>query len=207
MLNNSSLKQIADYQMLNSGFCPKPGLLDGKMGIVIFFFLCARYSHNNWYEEFAGELLDDVCGNLQTSLPVTFADGLCGIGWGVEFLKKQGFIEGDTDEILSNIDRQIMERDVRRISDMTFETGLEGIAIYIRSRIDSFRTVRNEQIFDPVYLADLETACQKAGIEWHSESYTIDSVWTRIKDLLTTYPFSEKDNWKKGLTKIKATYE
>lgn len=82
--------------------------------MAIFFFLLSRQTHNRWYEEFAGELLDDVCNNLSQHCPVTFADGLCGIGWAIEFLKKEGFIEGDTDEILEEVDKQVMERDVTK---------------------------------------------------------------------------------------------
>ena len=83
------LKQIADYQILTSVFCSDLSLFRGKMGMVLFFFLYARYSGNVRFEDFAGELLDEVCINLHTSLPITFADGLCGIGWGIEFLKKR----------------------------------------------------------------------------------------------------------------------
>lgn len=206
MQNSLSIKQIADYQILNGSFCSNLSLFEGKMGMAVFFYFCARYSHNNWYEEFAGEILDDVCGNLHTNLPITFAEGLCGIGWGIEFMKEQKFIEGNTDEILSDIDRQIMERDVRRISDMTFESGLEGIAIYVRSRIDSSRTVRNEQLFAPDYLKDLEVACQKAGIKWYAGQYSIASVWNQIVDLFSIYPFDRKNSWKKGLVKIRTDH-
>ena len=149
------LKQIADYQILTSVFCSDLSLFRGKMGMVLFFFLYARYSGNVRFEDFAGELLDEVCINLHTSLPITFADGLCGIGWGIEFLKKRKFIEGNTDEILVEIDRIVMERDLRRMSDHSFETGLEGIVRYVRSRLDS-SSDENRSLFDPVYWDDLD---------------------------------------------------
>ena len=43
----------------------------------------------------------------------------------IEYLKTEGFIEADTNDILSEVDKQIMERDVRRITDYTLETGLD----------------------------------------------------------------------------------
>ena len=98
MMNQIVLRQIADFQMLNGSFNSNLGLFNGKMGIALFFFFYAQSVHCDLYEEFAGELLDDICNNLSTYLPVTFGDGLCGIGWGVEFMKRQGFIEGETDE-------------------------------------------------------------------------------------------------------------
>ena len=109
------LKQIADHYLLRGLFCREMGLWNGKTGMSLFFFLLSRHTGNHWYEEFAGELLDDVCSSLSKQCPVTFADGLCGIGWTIEFLKKEGFIEGDTDDILEEVDKQVMERDVRRI--------------------------------------------------------------------------------------------
>lgn len=198
------LKHIADYQILKSGFSSDFSLFSGKMGIALFFYLYSRYTDNCWYEDFAGELLDDVCCSLYTSLPVTFADGLCGIGWGIEYLKKQGFIEGNTDEILVDIDRKIMERDLRRISDNTIEFGLEGIVMYVRSRIDSFRSNSPLSLFDTIYLDDLEKVCQKADIKWHTDQYNIESVWLRILDLFSSSSAVGEDSWKKGLTMIKA---
>lgn len=206
MPHYSSIKQVADYQILNGGFCPSVNLFGGKTGMALFFFLYARYTHNNWYEEFAGELLDDVYNNIHIGIPITFADGLCGIGWGIEFMKKQNFIEGDTDDILCDIDQKIMERDVRRISDITFEYGLEGIVTYVRSRIDSVRTKQSRQPFDSSYLKELEKSCVKNGIIWHSIQYNIDSVWNRTLDLLTTHPFTEEDSWKRGLIKLRAIH-
>ncbi len=205
-MNHLDIKEIADYHFLKGGFCKDLSLFDGKMGMALFFFLYARYTRNNWYEKFAGELLDDICNTLHTRLPLTFADGLCGIGWGVEFLKKHGFIEGDTDEILREIDHQIMERDLRRISDSSIESGLEGIVAYVRSRMDSLRMTSNGDLFDPIYLSDLEMVSQRMGIQWHAEQYAVDAVWRRILDSFSTHPFTEKESWRAGLVKMDANH-
>lgn len=37
------LKRIANHQMLHGSFCGDPGILNGKMGVVIFFSLCPPY--------------------------------------------------------------------------------------------------------------------------------------------------------------------
>lgn len=195
------LKQIADYQILTSVFCPDLSLFKGKMGIAVFFFLYARYTGNSRFEEFAGELLDDVCSNLHTNLPITFADGLCGIGWGVEFLKRQGFIEGDTDEILVDIDKIIMERDVRRISDLSVETGIKGILFYVKSRFDS--SLRKDRVlFDLNYLNDLDSVCKRIDWDWRTGEYGMDVAWSHIKERFLCYSSQGKEGWKKGVTLI-----
>lgn len=208
MTKQISLKHIADYQLLNGAFNPSPSLLNGKMGIALFFFLYAESTRNSWYEEFAGELLDDVCNNLHVNLPISFMDGLCGIGWGIEFMKHRGIIEGDTDEILREVDLKVMERDLRRISDLSFETGLEGIATYIQCRMNSPRSTPDRQPFDLTYLMDLEAACQKNNIPYEPQQYSMETVWNRIISLLfATLSQEDKDNWKKGLTIIAAKHE
>lgn len=208
MINPTSLKHIADYQLLNGAFNPNPSLLNGKMGIALFFFLYAESTHNSWYEEFAGELLDDVCNNLHVNLPISFMDGLCGIGWGIEFMKHRGIIEGDTDEILREVDLKVMERDLRRISDLSFETGLEGIATYIQCRMNSPRSAPDRQPFDLTYLMDLEAACQKNNITYKPQQYQMETVWNRIISLLSaTLSQEDIDNWKKGLAIIAAKHE
>lgn len=196
------LKQIVDYQILTSRFCLDLSLFNGKTGIAVFFFLYARYTGNGRFEDFAGELLDDVCSNLHTSLPITFADGLCGIGWGIEFLKNQGFIEGDTDEILVEIDKIIMERDVRRISDLSMETGIKGILFYVKSRFDS-SSRKDRILFDLNYLNDLDSVCKRIGWDWRTDEYGMGVAWAHIKETFSYYSSQGKEGWKKGLTLIK----
>ena len=193
------LKQIADHHILRGLFCQEQGLWKGKMGMSVFFFLLSRYTANRWYEAFAGELLDDVCNGLSQYCSVTFDEGLCGIGWTIEFLKKEGFVEGDTDEILEEVDKKVMERDVRRITDFSLETGLAGIAAYVRSRLDSERASGGGQPFDTAYLADLDSACRKHNIEWKSDAYSTTNLW---KTILTQLPAKDEQAWQKGLTII-----
>ncbi len=194
---SQQLLQIADKFLLEGLFCQHPGLWNGKTGMSVFFFLLSRITGNNRYEEFASELLDDVCSNLSSRTPVCFADGLCGIGWSIEFLSSEGFIKGNIDEILSEVDKQIMERDVRRMTDYSLETGLEGIVAYIQSRLEKNSTAST---FDKDYLEEVEKACKRAGIEWNSENWRIYPVWNRIIRHFSTTPSYGIKDWQTGLT-------
>ena len=144
-VNEALLKRIADHQMLHGSFRRDLGVLNGKMGIVLFFFHYARYTGRVLYEDFAGEMLEEVIQELHSDLPIRFSDGLCGIGWGVEYLIQNAFIEGDSDEILEDLDQKIMEWDPRRATDLSFESGLEGVACYSSSRLKS--NLRNPMPF------------------------------------------------------------
>lgn len=150
------LQRIARHLMINASFLNNLGLYHGKMGIVLFFAHYARYTGESLYDEFAGELLDEICDEIYTDLPIDFENGLCGIGWGVEYLLHNNFIEGDSDDILSDIDQKVMEKNLRRMSDFSLSTGLKGISCYIDERINSLSRKSVTIPFDKDYLSDWE---------------------------------------------------
>jgi len=98
------LKRIANILFLNSGLINNLGLLNGKMGIAVFFYHYSRYSENKNFDNFAGELLNEIYAEINTNTPVSFADGLTGIGWGIQYLVKNKFVDADITEVLSEID-------------------------------------------------------------------------------------------------------
>jgi lantibiotic modifying enzyme len=94
--------------MENSNKISDVGLLNGKMGIVIFFAHYAQYTGLQRYDEFAENLLDEIYDALGRNSPIDFQSELCGIGWGIEYLVQNGLMAGNTDEILEDIDKKIM---------------------------------------------------------------------------------------------------
>ena len=68
--NNELLQRIANHLVINSIFLDNFGLFYGKMGIVIFFYHYSRYTNNPIYEEFAGELLDEIFEEIHDKLPI-----------------------------------------------------------------------------------------------------------------------------------------
>lgn len=145
--------KLANHLVINSSAINNLGLLHGKMGIVVFFYRYGRYIKNRMYEEFAGELLDEIFEDVHNQLPIDFENGYLGIGWGIEYLANEKFIDGNTNIVLEDMDKKIMERDIRRISDMSLETGLEGIFHFVLSRIQNNLDVHS--LFDKQYFSDL----------------------------------------------------
>ena len=80
---------------------------------------------------------------------------MCGVGWAVEYILQNGLSEGEPDEVLEDIDKKVMERDVRRISDMSFDTGLEGILLYVITRLESFDRAGQPKPFNRSYIEEL----------------------------------------------------
>lgn len=130
------------------------GLLSGKMGLIMYLFHYSKYSDNKLYADFAELLIDDIFEDIHDKMSFTLDKGLSGIGWGIEYILKNNFVEGDSIEILEDIDKQIMKWDIRRIEDETLESGLEGLFHYILYHLPINNSYQCP--FDEVYLNDLD---------------------------------------------------
>lgn len=144
--------------MFRANFLKNPGLLSGKMGIVLFFAHYHKVSSVDIYESIADELLEQILERVHKELPIGLEAGLSGIGWGMEYLIQNGFIEGNGVDICEEIDHKIMEKDPRRITDFSLETGLEGILHYVLVHIGGAFKNRTVIPFDKTYLDDLYRA-------------------------------------------------
>ncbi len=102
------LEEIADHLMQISPEVYNPGLLHGKMGIAIFFFHLYRYSNDEKYADCGYTLIEELQSQINNKTSPFYESGLSGIGTGIEYLVQNGFVEGDTDEILQDVDRQII---------------------------------------------------------------------------------------------------
>ena len=171
-------ERIIAYLLANYNYATGLGLMHGKMGGVLFFFIYARYTGNIIYEEYAEMLMDDIYNKMHEDMPINFETGLCGIGWCIEYMVRNKLIDGDTDDILIDVDRKIMGRDPSRIDDFSMETGLGGILLYVNARIESYE--RNRP-FDQKYLKELETKVSTIVTKDHLFKKNID----KLKKIMT----------------------
>jgi hypothetical protein len=183
--------------MVRTAFFHITGLYHGKMGIVLFFAHYARYTGNMIYDDFAGELLDDILEELSEDLPINFEFGLCGIGWAVEYLIQNRFMEGNSNEILFEIDKKVMERNLLRVMDKSVQTGLAGISYYIDKRLHSSHYNQSKLPFDAKYLNDWDTV--KEGICIPNDSCI-------LSDILKLEPEGDIEEWKLGIERGCAGY-
>jgi len=156
------LERIARHLVMHASFVPDIGLYHGKMGIALFFVHYARYTGNMLYDDFAVELLNEINRQIHPDIPFTFESGMCGIGWGIDYLLENKFMAGNPNEILVEIDEKIMELNLKRINDFSLKTGLAGILLYIKKRTQSFSSGRQFCIFDELSLNDIREVEKKA---------------------------------------------
>ena len=155
MNHKETLGRIIKYLMINYPFVADVGLMNGRMGGVLFFSYYAKCIGEDYFFDYADMLFESVFTSLRQDMPIDFANGLCGVGWAVEYILQNGLSEGEPDEVLEDIDKKVMERDVRRISDMSFDTGLEGILLYVITRLESFDRAGQPKPFDQSYIEEL----------------------------------------------------
>jgi len=114
------------------------GLLRGKMGIALFFFQYARSMNYPYEEEYANQLIDKIIEELENIEHSGYATGLAGIGAGIEYLAQQGFINENTNNILSDFDK-VIHRVVSHLQNFSIDTrnGITGYGKYYLARMSN----------------------------------------------------------------------
>jgi hypothetical protein len=125
------------------------------MGIVIFLFHYAKYSSKSQYQELAKTMLNNLINDLYINQSVFLYSGLCGIGWGIEYLYQNGFIESDITEILEQIDKKTIEINPIDITDVSLNNGLGGIVHYVLARLYTINQEHRYNLFDEYFLNNL----------------------------------------------------
>lgn len=155
---HASLQTGVNDLILKSAATDDVSLYYGKMGLSLLLYHYGHKTQQSVYHEFAGALIDQVYQGCQRHLPVDFANGICGIGWAVSSLINRRFVKGKVNEILRSIDKKVMERDLRQITDWSFRTGLNGILCYVLTRFEDIRRFPAPNPFDESYLLELHEA-------------------------------------------------
>ncbi len=144
--------------VLHANDVPARGLFDGQMGIVLVLSEYVRVRKARSLKIAINFLLDQVLDNLSTEMPLYFANGLTGIGWGVEYLLQNKFQRGSGADICAAIDQKLMQQNILRQTDLSLEKGLEGWLHYIIAHLQGAQR-NGRQIFDETYLRDCQMVC------------------------------------------------
>lgn len=174
-----NIEQLLPHLLMNYSLIEEIGLMYGKMGGTIFFNIYTRYSGLSIYRNYADLLLEDIYEHINISTPIDFANGLCGIGWGIEYLVKNQFYEGCTDDLLNEIDNVIIRTSPETL-DNTFMTGINGLLFYAISRVKSFKRPLNQISFDRNYMIYLYETIKKKFPEIFKNSKLI----IELKDII-----------------------
>ena len=133
------LNQLVDkllFRLQKESSSSKPGLLDGDLGIAIALFEACRILENSKIREAAYSLIDETYERMNQD-DLSFASGLSGIGWGINYLIEQGYVSGNVNHVLSEIDDLLLKNILskNRIFLLTLSDGLSGFLLYINKRL------------------------------------------------------------------------
>ncbi|MCP4157110.1 MAG: hypothetical protein GY757_55880 [bacterium] len=166
------LKEISDVLLKETGALKDNiGLMGGKVGVALFFFYYAQLTMNEEHIDFGHGLLGEVFDAINNEFSLhTFAGGLAGVGWVVEHLAGNDFIEADTDEILEVLDpflHKTMTYDIEK-GNYDFLHGAVGNGTYFLSRLPN-EGAKQKLIELVDHLDKMATRKADGLIAWESE--------------------------------------
>lgn len=116
MDKDKTLQNIANTLYITTQCISPIGLLTGQTGIALFLYKYARYSDNIIYSNLADSLLDKIYDEIDSNIPFFFAEGLSGIGWALNYLINEKYVDADVD-VLDEIDDKMREIEKDKFSD------------------------------------------------------------------------------------------
>lgn len=147
-------QKIVHHLILHTFSSDNIGLFDGKTGIALVFYIIGRKQANNVLTSFGDKLLENIIGNINKSLSYNLHSGLCGIGWIIDFLLHEDFIEGKSYEICQELDKQIIKISPKHL-DTSLEFGVEGLLHYVMAHLYNCSKQQDKQPFDSTFLKEL----------------------------------------------------
>ena len=185
------LQQLKEMAIMFAGSghtCAFPGLMNGRMGIVIFLFHYIRQTGDSSFEDVALNLLNGIQADIHIHSPLDYNNGLTGIGAGIEYLAQQGFLYIDTDEVLDDFDSMFAEQ-LREGKLYLSMQDVFDLRRYFSVRLENPRTKKQD------LLRQAKHDCI-ALLKLHGKvSVTMEAPWNR-KPL----PVSSKNWGLKGLS-------
>lgn len=152
------LPQIAHWLLVN---VPETkGIMEGKAGLIIWFYHYARYNQDKINESvycWLDEIEESILSHL---LPLNFRHGLCGIGWLYMYLHMQKFHHCTNHNVLQIIDREVQMLSVKNLLDDGLDFGAGGILCYVVTRLRYAASMRESLDFSLEFsqqLADVST--------------------------------------------------
>lgn len=150
--------------ILNSFATDNIGLLYGKIGYALtFYILSGKFepSKSLVLKRYGDDILNDVLASIPHGFQISFAHGICGIGWGLEFLIRNHYVEGNSYSICEDLDKEIMLVNPERLDD-SLHYGLKGMLHYVLIHLMNCFQQQTKEPFDNIFLQDLyQASCKR----------------------------------------------
>ena len=131
---NRILLKIANLISMNPQSREDMGLMNGKMGRVLFYYELSRTTGITTYNDMADILLDDIVSGVERMNDTSMESGLSGVGWGINFAIRNSFVDAD-EEVLDELENYLFTEDSEFIDIGSTFTFLSP-AIYLLSKLE-----------------------------------------------------------------------
>lgn len=149
----NAIDKIYNHLLLNATYLTDYGLYEGKTGCLLFFAHYAKQHGDEVNDEVVSNLIDDIFANVSCMPAYDLKHGVCGIGWAVEYLLQNHLQEGNSDEILFDLDNRIVKNG---INNQIPQADVTGIIKYVATRLTSpCGCTTNNIPYPPAFLQDL----------------------------------------------------
>ena len=122
----------------HSNDCEGIGLYTGLSGLILFKFYYARLMNDETYAQEGFEMIQRCIEKVQNDKQVIFSycDGFSGLGWVLDHLEMEDFLETNNDLMFSQLDPFLHERMLLSLENGKFDFlhGAMGVAFYFLGR-------------------------------------------------------------------------
>ena len=146
------LGDMAAFLAMAGHTCRFSGLSYGKTGIAVFLLHYARQVRDDFFRNTALELLADEKKTVRFDSGLSYPSGLSGIGAGIAYLVRQGFLPVESDGITDEIDTIIAERVSKHKLYLSTQE-LTGMQRYMTVRMENPLTAK--QVFYEKTMRDI----------------------------------------------------
>jgi len=179
-------KKITDKLLLSEINRYPVSLLHGKMGLSIYFFQMSKNETKPEYQSIAEQLLEQILQHdLSPNHSIDVEEGLAGVGLGVTWLIKNGFVEGDLNEILETIDDIIFRRIAFQENQFHFSsTKLLGLTGYLIIRQKEQTDTNMRTVYQDLIIKAMNMLYAKIDDDFLNESYSFSIYHYQLPALL-----------------------
>ncbi|OJJ19408.1 hypothetical protein BKI52_21605 [marine bacterium AO1-C] len=152
------------------------GVLNGTSGMALFQFYYSRYSNSDTPADIGGEIIANCVDSINEGFGhPTFCNGIAGLGWTMDHLQQEEFVEIDNDAILADLDGYLytnMKSDFAQ-RNYDFLHGAMGYGFYFLKRLkntqeSALKTRYQAYLLELVSFLKEMSEEKNGGIAWKS---------------------------------------
>lgn len=112
------------------------GIYSGRAGLSLISFLLAKKLDSQEYRKIGVTHFEYVLKNIFDVENLSFSDGLVGVGWFIEWIAQNNFVDINSDDVLEDVDDVIYKlATFHRNDSLDLNAGKTGLFLYLYQRL------------------------------------------------------------------------